>query len=317
MIRGDFILMLYNAAGKPAVTTPCTFTDVSTSDYYYNALAWAQGRGLASGTGGGGFSPRDKITREQAFSLLYRYLPILGKTCPDGDLSVLDQFADRKNVADYAKTAAATLVAQGLASGSGGNLDPKGTLTRAQMASLLYRVLEHTPIQTDPTDPTQPTDPVPSGNYALALDQSRVELASGGSVTLNAVILPAVSNAAVTWTSSNPEVAVVSPTGMVTNLYPGTGSATATITASWNGLTSSCTVTCQQAQHTGTVTNAENGLNVRSGPGSDYGRVGGLKADASVVVLGQQEGWYQVLFRNPDGQAAIGYVSAEYLTLNR
>ena len=265
MIRGDFMLMLYNAAGKPAVTTPCTFTDVSTSDYYYNALAWAQGRGLASGTGGGGFSPRDKITREQAFSLLYR----------------------------------------------------KGTLTRAQMASLLYRVLEHTPIQTDPTDPTQPTDPVPSGNYALALDQSRVELASGGSVTLNAVILPAVSNAAITWTSSNPEVAVVSPTGMVTNLYPGTGSATATITASWNGLTSSCTVTCQQAQHTGTVTNAENGLNVRSGPGSDYGRVGGLKADASVVVLGQQEGWYQVLFRNPDGQAAIGYVSAEYLTLNR
>lgn len=158
---------------------------------------------------------------------------------------------------------------------------------------------------------------MPSGNYALALDQSRVELASGGSVTLNAVILPAVSNAAITWTSSNPEVAVVSPTGMVTNLYPGTGSATATITASWNGLTSSCTVTCQQAQHTGTVTNAENGLNVRSGPGSDYGRVGGLKADASVVVLGQQEGWYQVLFRNPDGQAAIGYVSAEYLTLNR
>ena len=317
MIRGDFMLMLYNAAGKPAVTSPCTFTDVSTSDYYYNALAWAQGRGLASGTGGGGFSPRDKITREQAFSLLYRYLPILGKTCPDGDLSVLDQFADRKNVADYAKTAAATLVAQGLASGSGGNLDPKGTLTRAQMASLLYRVLEHTPIQTDPTDPTQPTDPVPSGNYALALDQSRVELASGGSVTLNAVILPAVSNAAVTWTSSNPEVAVVSPTGMVTNLYPGTGSATATITANWNGLTSSCTIICQQAQHTGTVTNAENGLNVRSGPGSDYGRVGGLKADASVVVLGQQEGWYQVLFRNPDGQAAIGYVSAEYLTLNR
>ena len=111
--------------------------------------------------------------------------------------------------------------------------------------------------------------------------------------------------------------AVVSPIGMVTNLYPGTGSATATITANWNGLTSSCTIICQQAQHTGTVTNAENGLNVRSGPGSDYGRVGGLKADASVVVLGQQEGWYQVLFRNPDGQAAIGYVSAEYLTLNR
>ena len=28
-----------------------------------------------------------------------------------------------------------------------------------------------------------------------------------------------------------------------------------------------------------------------------------------MIVLGQQEGWYQILFRNPDGQAAIGYVS--------
>ena len=28
-----------------------------------------------------------------------------------------------------------------------------------------------------------------------------------------------------------------------------------------------------------------------------------------------QEGWYQILFRNPDGQAAIGYVSADYLTV--
>lgn len=317
MLRGDFMLMLYNAAGKPAVSGGCTFTDVSADDYYYTALSWAQGKGLASGTGDGKFSPRDQITREQAFSLLYRYLPIIGKSCPDGELSVLDQFSDKNKVADYARTAAATLVSQGLASGSDGRLDPKGTLTRAQMASLLYRVLEHTPIQTEPIDPTTPTDPVDPGSYAMALDQSQLTLASGGSATLKAVILPTVSNAAVTWTSSNPEAAVVSAGGMVTNLYPGTGNATATITASWNGLSSSCTVTCQQAQHTGTVVNTDTGLNVRSGPGSDYNRIGGLKANASVVVLGQQEGWYQVLFRNSDGQAAIGYVSADYLTLNR
>ena len=137
MIRGDFMLMLYNASGKPSVIVPCTFTDVAETDYYYTALAWAQAKGLASGTGDGQFSPRDPITREQAFSLLYRYLPIIGKSCPDGDLSVLDQFADQDKVAGYAKTAAATLVTQGLASGSDGNLNPRGTLTRAQMAKLL------------------------------------------------------------------------------------------------------------------------------------------------------------------------------------
>ena len=320
MIRGDFMLMLYNASGKPSVIVPCTFTDVAETDYYYTALAWAQAKGLASGTGDGQFSPRDPITREQAFSLLYRYLPIIGKSCPDGDLSVLDQFADQDKVAGYAKTAAATLVTQGLASGSDGNLNPRGTLTRAQMASLLYRVLEHTPIQTPavtPSEPDEPDQPVQPGNYAIALDQSQVTLASGGSVTLNAVILPAVEGASVTWTSSSPDTAVVSASGMVTNLHAGNGSAAVTITASWNGISASCAVTCQQAPHTGTVTNAEYGLNVRSGPGTEYATVGGLRNGAQMVILSQQPGWYQILFRNSAGQAAIGYVSADYITVNR
>lgn len=319
MIRGDFMLMLYNAAGRPAVSTPCTFSDVAETDYFYTALAWGQSNGLASGTGDGRFSPRDQITREQAFSLLYRYLPIISKSCPDGDPSVLDQFADHSKVADYAKTAAATLVSQGLASGSAGNLDPRGTLTRAQMASLLYRVLEHTPIQTGPvtpTDPVTPEQPVDPGSHALALDQSQVTLVSGDSVTLTASILPAVEGATVTWTSSSPDSAVVSPTGVVTNLYAGEGDASFTVTASWNGLTSSCTVICQQAPRTGTVTNAENGLNVRSGPASTYNRVGGLHNNTRVIILGQQEGWYQIRFRNDQGQAAIGYVSGDYITEN-
>lgn len=315
MVRGDFMLMLYNAAGRPAVSTPCTFTDVAESDYYYTALAWAQSRGLASGMGEGRFAPRDPITREQAFSLLYRYLPIINKACPDGALSVLEQFTDNQSIADYARPAAATLVAQGLASGSAGELNPKGTLTRAQMASLLYRTLEHTPIQ--PTDPTQPVDPGIPGNFALALDQTQVTLASGGSVTLNAVVLPASQQAQITWTSSDPSAAVVSASGMVTNLYAGSGDTAVTITASWNGLSASCLVTCQQAPHTGTVTGAENGLNIRSGPGTTYPSVGGLRNGAQTVILAQQNGWYQILFRNLEGQAAIGYVSADYITLNR
>lgn len=319
IIRGDFMLMLYNAVGKPAPSGPCSFTDVASTDYYYNALSWAQNRGLASGVGEGRFAPRENITREQAFSLLYRFLPVAGKDCPDGALSILDQFKDRDQIADYARTASATLVSQGLASGSDGSIDPKSTLTRAQMASLLYRVLEHTPINPDqPAEPSNPdgTTNLP-GSYLLALDRSEATLASGGSITLNASILPAVPEAAVTWTSSDPSAAPVSETGMVTNLYTGLGSRTVTVTASWNGLSSSCTVVCQQAQHVGSVTGAENGLNVRSGPGTSYTAVGGLRNGAQAVVLGYQEGWYQILFRNTAGQAAIGYVTEQYFTLDR
>ena len=318
LIRGDFVLLLYNAAGKPAVTTPCTYTDVAATDYFCTALAWAQASGVALREGNGPFNPREPITREQAFAMLYNFLPVIGKRCPDAGLSVLDQFQDKGDIADYAKPAIATLAAQGLASGSDGKLSPKGTLTRAQMASLLYRTLEHTPIQTQPGDPI-PSDPNPvnPGGYAIALDQSQVELSSGGSVTLNAVILPSVEGAAVTWTSSNPDAAVVSPAGMVTNLYAGSGSTAVTVTASWNGCSASCTVICQQAPHTGTVTGAEYGLNVRSGPGTGYTAVGGLRNGAQTVILGQLSGWYQILFRNTENQAAIGYVSAEYITVNR
>lgn len=318
MRRGDFILMLYNAAGKPEVTQACTFTDVSPDNYFYTALAWAQSRGLASGTGDGQFSPWNHITREQAFSLLYRFLPLIGKSCPDAPVSVLDAFPDKDKVAGYAKTATATLVSQGLVSGSSGAIDPKSTLTRAQMASLVYRVLEHTPV-TDlfPDTPDTPDTPdVPSGGYKLALSQSQATLASGSSVTLTASILNGPEGAAVTWTTSDPGAAAVTQGGMVTNLYPGTGTRTVTITAAWNGLSSSCTVTCQSASKTGTVTDAELGLNVRSGPGTTHSKVGSLRNGDRVVVLGQEGGWYQILFRNADDQAAIGYVSADYLTLN-
>ena len=322
MARGDFMLMLYNAAGKPPADTPATFIDVSEADYYHAALSWAQAKGLATGFEDGSFAPRDPITREQAFTLLYRYLPVIGKSCPDGGLSAMSPFTDRDDVSEYARTATATLVSQGLVAGSGGNLSPKDTLTRAQMATLLARVLEHTPVQVVPEDPSVPGDPTvpedPSPEpYVFALDQSQVTLASGGSVTLNAVLPPNAENASVTWTSSSPDVAVVSSSGMVTNLHVGSGDVTAVITASWNGASASCTVTCQPARTTGTVTDAERGLNIRSGPGTSHSIVGGLSNGTRVIILGEETGWYRILFRSAQGQAAIGYVSADYVTKNQ
>ena len=158
-------------------------------------------------------------------------------------------------------------------------------------------------------------DPGPSENRVIALNQNQLTLASGSSSTLSAAILPAVEGARITWTSSDPDAAAVSPTGLVTNLHAGFSDKPVTVTASWNGLSASCTVLCQRAQRVGAVTGAETGLNVRSGPGTSYNPIGGLRNNAQVIVLGQQEGWYQILFRNPDGQAAIGYVSADYLTV--
>ena len=382
--RGDFMLMLYSALGRPAVEWEATFTDVSPSDYYYTALSWGQVSGLASGTGQGAFSPLNSITREQAFTILRQALPLLEKTVPDGDLAILDQFSDRDMIANYAQGHTATLVEQGLVSGKGDRVDPQGLLTRAEMAAILYKLITFTPAEpetpeqpdipginpenperpdipgtnpenperpdipgikpetpeqpdipgTKPENPEQPDipgikpenpeqpdipdikpeNPEQPAQYTLTLDRTQLSLASGGSDTLTAALVPAPAQAPITWTSSDPKLAHVSASGMVTNLNPGKTSAEVTITASWNGLNAACTVTCDPARRSGTVTNAELGLNVRSGPGTDYNVTGSLANGDQVLVMKEEEGWYQILHINAKGQAAIGYVSMDYLT---
>lgn len=143
--RGDFIQMLYNAMGRPQIETETSFLDVEPSAYYYQAISWAQALGLATGVGDGNFAPGDPLTREQAFTLLYRFLTSQGVALPDGDPAALETFADGGQVADYAKVPAATLVGIGLVGGSGDQLNPQNTLTRAEMAMLLYRVMEFAP----------------------------------------------------------------------------------------------------------------------------------------------------------------------------
>ena len=62
---------------------------------------------------------------------------------------------------------------------------------------------------------------------------------------------------------------------------------------------------------------AELGLNVRSGSSTSSSIIGSLKEGTRVVVLEADiDGWHQILFVS-NGQAAIGYVSANYLVLNQ
>ena len=335
--RGDFMLMVYNALGRPEPAGAADFTDVSPEDYWYTALSWAQHAGLASGTGEGAFSPAAPITREQAFTILRQALPLLGKDCPDGDPSVLDQFADRDLIAGYALGHTATLVEQGLVGGKGDGIDPRGNLTRAEMAVILYNAITFTPAQPEepvdpeepvspddpaepvdpdePAEPAEPEDPVDPGQYALTLDASELVLTAGDTAALTASLTPEAEGARIAWTSSDPAAAAVSPGGTVTCLYTGTDPVFVTVTASWRGLTAQCAVLCAPGRPVGAVHDAELGLNIRSGPGTGHAVIGSLADGDRVVVLESLEGWHRVLYLDGDGQAAQGYVSADYLTV--
>ena len=141
MRRGDFVLMLYRAAGEPEVGTGSGFTDVADDAYYADAVAWAVANGITDGKGEGVFAPDDTLTRQEGFTLLCRALDVLGISYSDGDVSVLDGFADGASVADWARQSTATLIAMGVVEGSDSGLNPSASLTRAEMAKLLASVI--------------------------------------------------------------------------------------------------------------------------------------------------------------------------------
>ncbi len=163
------------------------FVDVSTGDWFYDAVNYVCSNGLMNGTGNGAFSPNattttrgmivtilarmegvdtskgdvwyeagrqwamengisdgtnmdGQITREQLAAMLYRYAMYKGY-----DVSVradLHGFTDRELVSDWAMDAMQWAVGTGLVQGDGNCLNPNGTATRAQAATMLMRFEE-------------------------------------------------------------------------------------------------------------------------------------------------------------------------------
>ena len=142
MKRGDFVLMLYRAAGQPAVSGSAGFEDVAADAYYADAVAWAVANGITEGKGEGLFAPQDTLTRQEGFTFLYRALKTLGVSYTDADASLLSRFPDAASVASWAQTPTATLISLGIVDGSDSGLAPAGSLTRAQMAKMLQMARE-------------------------------------------------------------------------------------------------------------------------------------------------------------------------------
>ncbi len=70
--RGDMVLLLHRMEEKPTASTTNPFTDVSTSDYYYNAIQWAYANNIVKGVTSTSFAPTDNIRRCDMVLLLYR-----------------------------------------------------------------------------------------------------------------------------------------------------------------------------------------------------------------------------------------------------
>ena len=139
--RAQIVQILYNLEGEPEVSGTTPFTDL-TQDWYQDAILWAYQTGVVAGTGDGTtFEPDRPVTREQIAVILMEYVTRvlkLERTWTPADLSA---FPDAGSVSDWAKDAMADAVALGLISGAsnGGQtlLEPQGSATREQVATIL------------------------------------------------------------------------------------------------------------------------------------------------------------------------------------
>ncbi len=89
----------------------------------------------------GNFGPNDNITREQLAVFLYKYAKYKGKNVSSS--KALTNFKDRNKVSSYAITQMKWAAAVGVITGNNNTipptLNPKGTATRAEAASMLYK----------------------------------------------------------------------------------------------------------------------------------------------------------------------------------
>ena len=142
MTRGMFVTALGRLAGiNPDSYQTGKFTDVKADAYYAPYVNWAAQTGIVEGVTATTFAPDTNINREQMAVIMKNYAAKLGYDLPQTLKAVT--FADNTQISSWAKDAVKSMQQAGILAGKNENkFDPKGTATRAEVATVLRRFAE-------------------------------------------------------------------------------------------------------------------------------------------------------------------------------
>jgi len=142
MTRGMFVTTLGRLAGiNPDSYQTGKFTDVKADAYYAPYVNWAAQTGIVEGITATTFAPDTNINREQMAVIMKNYAAKLGYDLPQTLKAVT--FADNTQISSWAKDAVKSMQQAGILTGKNENkFDPKGTATRAEVATVLRRFVE-------------------------------------------------------------------------------------------------------------------------------------------------------------------------------
>lgn len=137
--KGDGRFTFIMPAGKVEVKAAFTeevkispFRDVPTDAYYYEAVKWAQKKGITGGIGDGLFGPNQPCTRAQIVTFLWR---AAGSPVVNYAMDLADVSGDA-----YYAEAVRWALSQGITTGTAdGRFSPNAPCTRAQAVTFLFR----------------------------------------------------------------------------------------------------------------------------------------------------------------------------------
>lgn len=137
LTRAQLAAVMVRAFGASEEADVTEFVDLVSDKWYYSDMAKAVKMDIFRGDGTGVIRPDDSITRQEVFTVISRAFNIIGS-----DAAVLDTFADGASVAEWAKDATASLVAQGYITGADGYLNPENPITRAEFAQIMKNLVD-------------------------------------------------------------------------------------------------------------------------------------------------------------------------------
>lgn len=142
--RAEFATILYNYSGKSGGDKQVALSKFSDlKDIWYGeAIGWAVANNVVKGYEDGTFRPDNKISREEAVTMLYNYFS------PEGnfDSGTYNSFPDKDKVQSYAMVpmtwATSQQVINGIPVDGVNNLVPQGVTTRAQATTMLVNYIQ-------------------------------------------------------------------------------------------------------------------------------------------------------------------------------
>ena len=131
-LPSDYTMFIGAIAAFLTKVETSPFSDVSTSAYYYEAVKWAQEKGITGGIGNGLFGPNQPCTRAQIVTFLWRAAgsPVVNYAMNMSDVPEGSYYAEAVRWA----------LSEGITTGTtGSTFSPDETCTRAQAVAFLFR----------------------------------------------------------------------------------------------------------------------------------------------------------------------------------